>query len=68
LENFLNAIKPSAEYEVKQEAASSPANIGNTPRPDSDIDLLIIADDLPPGRIKKNKNPDILIRAGHSLN
>jgi len=28
LENFLNAIKPSAEYEVKQEAASSPANIG----------------------------------------
>jgi len=27
-EKTLNAIKPSAEYEVKQEAASSPANIG----------------------------------------
>ncbi|HHW29471.1 MAG TPA: nucleotidyltransferase domain-containing protein [Syntrophomonadaceae bacterium] len=32
----------------------------NTPRPDSDIDLLIIADDLPHGRIKRVREFDLV--------
>lgn len=32
----------------------------NTPRPDSDIDLLIVADDLPPGRIRRVREFDLV--------